>query len=183
PARRGSPGLVFPERQQTPFARSRARVDLPSAKSRLNAPESGSASPQTGRSGTSTGERPRARVAPSTRQPGREPRLAPQPVPSAGRTGAEPPGQGRAQGNPKRETVGDSTRRPGMDSDRVIERMIEGVRGERARPRVETPGSRPSRTVPPEAKSGGSERPPHGNAPPRKQEPKPKEADDQDNRH
>jgi len=123
---------------------------------------------------------PRPRVAPPARDPGQRGALAAPPARDpAPRDGprSDPRERGRGSDAPKRDVSRDQARRPGATSNEPIERLVDGVRGERGRPRVEAPRVTPPRAPRPEAKPQRQERPPQ--APPaQRSQPKPQEDDD-----
>jgi len=99
------------------------------------------------------------------------------PEPPRDQARPEPRDRGRDNAPPKRESPRDNVRRPTAASDGAIERLFDGVRGERGRPRVEGPPRESSPRVPPrpEARPQRPERPPQAHPPTPRPQPKPEE--------
>jgi len=123
---------------------------------------------------------PRPRVAPPARDPGQRGAFAAPPARDpAPREGprSEPRERGRGSDARKPDVPRDQARRPSAPSNQPIEKLVDGVRGERGRPRVEAPRAPSSRAPRPEAKPQRQERPPQ--APPaQRSQPKPQEDSD-----
>jgi hypothetical protein len=189
--RRGT--AVLPqERARLPRGRSAGRSDAPAAPPRPapSRPEPSArprgrpdGAPQEGvRPGTGSRDVPGGQ----DRSRGREPappreRIVPPargsaPPRDTPRSGAG--GQGRGNDPPKREAPRDNARRPASYPDEAIERLFDGVLGERGRPRVEPPRVPPPAPSPHPQTRPPRAAPPQSHPPAPRPQPKPREGED-----
>ncbi len=169
--RRGQPAM---ERQERPRAQ-RGHVDVqsgaPAAGPRLVAPR-----PE----GTA---RPRGRTDGRT-QDGARPQARPPEQPRDNRSRPQPADQGRGRDTAPRGNTHDDPHRSSAYSDQAIERLFDGVRGERGRPRIEPPSRVPPPQAPrPEMRPPSAPRPPQARPPAPRPQPKPKEGNGKSRGH